>query len=216
MNKKEKTEKIVSYLNEILPVAECELNYTHDYELLIAVVLSAQTTDKKVNEVTATLFKKYPSIDAFYNASLKDIENDIKVIGLYKNKAIALKDIAYKLVNNFNYQVPDKKEELITMRGVGNKVANVVLVELFNRQEFPVDTHVYRLSKRFGIVSKNDSIEKAEQKLRKAFKNEDFKLLHHQFIHFGRYYCKAINPACENCKLKDICLDVHDKFIDKK
>ncbi len=216
MNQKEKAKLITSYLNEILPIAECELNYTHDYELLIAVVLSAQTTDKKVNEVTKTLFKKYPSIDAFNNASLKDIENDIKVIGLYKNKAIALKDIAYKLVHDFNYKVPSKKEELLTMKGVGNKVANVVLVELFNKQEFPVDTHVYRLSKRLGIASKNDSIDKAEQKLRKVFKDYDYKLLHHQFIHFGRYYCKAINPACENCKLKEICLDVHDKFINKR
>ena len=207
MNKKDKIELIKSYFNEILPNATCELNYTKDYELLIAVVLSAQTTDKKVNELTATLFKKYKSIDDFDNADLKDIENDIKSIGLYKNKALALKDIAYKLRYKFRYKVPSSKEDLLTMKGAGNKVANVILIELFDKEEFPVDTHVFRCSKRLGLASKDDSINKVEEKLRKTFDKKDYKKLHHQFIHFGRYYCKAINPACKNCKLKEICKD---------
>ena len=209
MTKDDKVKRIREYFNEILPSADCELNYKNDYELLIAVVLSAQTTDKKVNEVTKTLFKKYPTIDDYNNASLNDIENDIKVIGLYKGKSLAIKDIVYKLKNKFNYKVPDNKKDLMSMRGVGNKVANVVLIEIFNKEEFPVDTHVYRVAKRLGLANKNDSILLVEKKLRKAFKKEEYKLLHHQFIHFGRYYCKAINPSCQNCKLKDFCLDVH-------
>ncbi len=209
MTKDDKVKRIREYFNEILPSADCELNYKTDYELLIAVVLSAQTTDKKVNEVTKTLFKKYPTIDDYNNASLNDIENDIKVIGLYKAKSLAIKDIVYKLKNKFNYKVPDNKKDLMSMRGVGNKVANVVLIEIFNKEEFPVDTHVYRVAKRLGLANKNDSILLVEKKLRKAFKKEEYKLLHHQFIHFGRYYCKAINPSCQNCKLKDFCLDVH-------
>ena len=170
----EKSNKIVvikSYFNEILPNPKCELNYNKDYELVIAVMLSAQTTDKKVNEVTDVLFKKYPTLDDFNKASLKEIENNIKEIGLYKNKAIALKDIVYKLINNFNYKVPNNKEDLLSMRGVGNKVANVVLIELFDMPEFPVDTHVYRVSKRLGLIKNSDSVEKCEEKLRKLFKN---------------------------------------------
>lgn len=216
MIKEEKVKRIRQYFNEILPSADCELNYSAEYELLIAVVLSAQTTDKKVNEVTKTLFKKYPTIDDYNKASVSEIENDIKVIGLYKAKALAIKDIASKLKNNFNYKVPDNKKDLMTMRGVGNKVANVVLVEIFNKEEFPVDTHVFRVAKRLGLANKNDSILEVEKKLRKVFKKEEYKLLHHQFIHFGRYYCKAINPSCENCKMKDFCLDVHLKASSTK
>ena len=204
----EKSNQIVvikSYFNEILHNPKCELNYNKDYELVIAVMLSAQTTDKKVNEVTDVLFKKYPTLDDFNKASLKEIENNIKEIGLYKNKAIALKDIVFKLINNFNYKVPNNKEDLLSMRGVGNKVANVVLIELFDMPEFPVDTHVYRVSKRLGLIKNSDSVEKCEEKLRKLFKKDEYKLLHHQFIHFGRYHCKAIKPNCEACKLKEIC-----------
>ena len=207
MNKKEKVELIKSYFDEILPNATCELNYSKDFELLIDVVLNSQTTDKKVNELTAKLFKKYPTIDDYDNASLIDIENDIKCIGLYKNKAVALKDIAHKLKYNFNYKVPCNKEDLLTMKGVGNKVANVVLIELFDQEEFPVDTHVFRCAKRLGLASKNDSINKVEEKLRKTFDKKYYKKLHHQFIHFGRYFCKAINPSCKSCKLKEICVD---------
>lgn len=215
MIKKEKVDRIRNYFNEILPSADCELNYSTDYELLIAVVLSAQTTDKKVNEVTKTLFKKYPAIDDYDKASLSEIEKDIKVIGLYKAKALAIKDIASKLKNNFGYKVPDNKKDLMSMRGVGNKVANVVMIEIFNKEEFPVDTHVFRVAKRLGLANKNDSILLVEKKLRKTFKREEYKLLHHQFIHFGRYYCKAMKPECENCKLKDFCLDVHIKSSTK-
>ncbi len=215
MKTKEKCDKIVTYFNKILPYANCELNYSKDYELLFAVVLSAQTTDKKVNEITSTLFKKYPNLDSFEKASLNEIEDNIRQIGLYKAKALALKDITHKLIYKFNYKVPDNKKDLLTMRGVGNKVANVVLIELFNKEEFPVDTHVFRVSKRLGLAYKNDSIEKVEEKLRKKFKKEQYKLLHHQFIHFGRYYCKAINPSCQSCELKDICLDAHNNSSTK-
>lgn len=205
MNSKTKAKLIEDYFIKLLPDAKCELNYNKDYELLIAVILSAQSTDKKVNEITEVLFKKYPSLDDFNNASLIELEKDIKEIGLYHAKALAIKDASNKLINNFNYKVPSNKEDLLTIKGVGNKVANVILIELFNKNEFPVDTHVYRVSKRLGLIKESDSISACEKKLRKTFNKDKYKLLHHQFIHFGRYYCKAISPKCENCGLKEIC-----------
>lgn len=205
MNSKEKANLIENYFLKILPDAKCELNYNKDYELLIAVILSAQSTDKKVNELTYKLFKKYPTLDSFNEASLIELEKDIKEIGLYHVKALAIKDAAFKLINNFSSVVPSDKKDLLTIKGVGNKVANVILIELFNKSEFPVDTHVYRVSKRLGLIKEKDSIKECETKLRKIFPKNKYKLLHHQFIHFGRYYCKAISPKCENCELKEIC-----------
>ncbi len=210
MNKIDKRNLIQSYFNELLPNASCELNYTKDYELLIAVTLSAQTTDKKVNEVDKILFNKYPSLEELDKASLKEIEDVIKYLGLYKNKAIAIKDIAHQLIYKFDKKVPNNKKDLMSMKGVGNKVANVILIELFDKEEFPVDTHVFRLAKRLGLANENDSIILVEEKLKKFFDKKDYKLLHHQFIHFGRYYCKAINPICNNCKLQAVC-----KYIKK-
>lgn len=205
MNSKEKANLIENYFLKILPDAKCELNYNKDYELLIAVILSAQSTDKKVNEITFKLFKKYPNLESFNEASLNELEKDIKEIGLYHAKALAIKDAAFKLINNFSYKVPSNKKDLLTIKGVGNKVANVILIELFNKSEFPVDTHVYRVSKRLGLIKEKDSIKECETKLRKIFPKDKYKLLHHQFIHFGRYYCKATSPKCEKCELKEIC-----------
>lgn len=202
MNKKD---DIRSYFDSLLPNAKCELNYKKDYELLIAVTLSAQTTDKKVNQVTEILFSKYKNLDELNEAKEEDIEKIIRPLGLSKNKAKAVKDITNKLINNFDYKVPDNKGLLLTMKGVGNKVANVVLVELFNKEEFPVDTHVFRVSKRLGIAKEEDNIDTVEQKLRRYFKKEEYKKLHHQFIHFGRYFCKSQSPSCDICKLKTYC-----------
>lgn len=212
MINKENKLLIEEYFNELLPSAKCELNYNKDYELLIAVTLSAQVTDKKVNKVTEVLFNKYKNLDELNSASIEDIEEIIKELGLYKAKANAIKDITNKLINNFNYKVPDDKKDLMSMKGVGNKVANVILIELFDRYEFPVDTHVFRVSKRLNIANKNDSIEVVEEKLKKTFEKEKYKKLHHQFIHFGRYYCLARNPKCENCKLKNICEYYKENF----
>ena len=205
MINKEKIELISSFLDELFPNVGCELNYHKDYELVIAVMLSAQTTDKSVNKVTDILFSSYSSLDDLENASLEDIENIIKSIGLYQNKAKNLKGIVHDLITRFNYVVPSDKNELMTLPGVGNKTAGVIRAELFKIPELPVDTHVERVSKRLGLVKESDTPIEVEQKLKKLFKKERWIKTHHQLIHFGRYFCKAKGPNCANCILNDIC-----------
>jgi endonuclease-3 len=196
---------IQKYFDEILPNPGCELNYTTDYGFLIAVMLSAQTTDKKVNKVTEILFQKYPTLEDIENADFNDIEEIIRPLGLSKTKAKNLKEIAHALLSKYKGIVPQNKEELMKLPGVGNKTSNVVLIELFKIPAFPVDTHVFRTSKRLGLTSEEDDVIDVENKLKKIFLKESWIKLHHQFIHFGRYYCKAISPKCDSCKLKGIC-----------
>ena len=205
MTREEKCIIIEKYLDEILLNPGCELTYNSDYGFLIAVMLSAQCTDKKVNLVTKPFFEKYQSLEEIDALSIKEIENNIKSLGLYKNKAKNLKGIAHELLTRFNGKVPQDKNELMSLPGVGNKTANVVRVELFKIPEFPVDTHVERLAKRFKLADKSDDVLTVENKLKKDFKKENWIKLHHQFIHFGRYYCKAISPKCDGCKLAGIC-----------
>ncbi len=205
MTREEKCIIIEKYLDEILPNPGCELTYNSDYGFLIAVMLSAQCTDKKVNLVTKPFFEKYQSLEEIDTLSIEEIEDNIKSLGLYKNKAKNLKGIAHELLTRFNGKVPQDKNELMSLPGVGNKTANVVRVELFKIPEFPVDTHVERLAKRFKLADKSDDVLTVENKLKKDFKKENWIKLHHQFIHFGRYYCKAISPKCDGCKLAGIC-----------
>lgn len=205
MTREEKCIIIEKYLDEILPNPGCELTYNSDYGFLIAVMLSAQCTDKKVNLVTKPFFEKYHSLEEIDALSIEEIEDNIKSLGLYKNKAKNLKGIAHELLTRFNGKVPQDKNELMSLPGVGNKTANVVRVELFKIPEFPVDTHVERLAKRFKLADKSDDVLIVENKLKKDFKKENWIKLHHQFIHFGRYYCKAISPKCDGCKLAGIC-----------
>ena len=200
-----KNDLVIEYLNKLYPNARCSLDYSKDYELVIAVILSAQSTDKKVNEITKILFNKYKTIDAYINVPIKDIEEIIKPLGLYKNKALSIKDFAFKLVNKYNYVIPSSKKELLTIKGIGNKVANVILIELFHIEEFPVDTHIYRFSKRLNYISIDDSINKAEEALKKAFPKKYWIKLHHQIIFFGRYKCKSQNPSCKDCRLIKYC-----------
>ena len=197
---------LLDYLDEILPTAKCELLYTKDYELVIAVMLSAQTTDKSVNAVTPILFKKYPTLDALYNAPLEDIEEIIKPIGLYKNKAKNLKGIVKDLKERFNGVVPSDKEQLMTLPGVGNKTAGVIRAEIFQIPDLPVDTHILRISKRLNLAKKDDEPIDVERKLKKIIPEERWIKSHHQLIHFGRYYCMARSPKCENCKISDMCI----------
>ena len=197
---------LLDYLDEILPTAKCELLYSKDYELVIAVMLSAQTTDKSVNAVTPILFKKYPSLTALYDAPLEDIEDIIKPIGLYKNKAKNLKGIVKDLVDRFNGVVPSDKEELMTLPGVGNKTAGVIRAEIFQIPDLPVDTHILRISKRLSLAKKDDEPIDVERKLKKIIPEERWIKSHHQLIHFGRYYCLARSPKCENCKISDMCI----------
>ena len=202
-----KAEQVLLYLNEILPNVGCELNYHKDYELLIAVVLSAQTTDKSVNQVSLILFSKYQSLEELANADIKDVEEIIKSIGLYKAKAKNIVNLAKELVNKYDSKVPSDKAVLVTLPGVGNKTAGVTRLELFNADELPVDTHVARIAKRLKFASKNDEPLIIEKKLKKAFPQDSWGKLHHQFIHFGRYYCTAKNPKCENCKIREFCIE---------
>ena len=196
---------LLDYLDELFPHASCELFYTKDYELVIAVMLSAQTTDKSVNAVTTVLFNKYKSLDELISASLEDIEEILKPIGLYKNKAKNLKGIVKDLIERFNYVVPSDKDLLQTLPGVGNKTAGVIRAEIFKIPDLPVDTHILRISKRLNLAKKDDEPIDVEIKLKKIIPEERWIKSHHQLIHFGRYFCTARSPKCAECKLKDSC-----------
>lgn len=200
-----RVEEVNLYLDELYPNAYCELNYEKDYELLLAVMLSAQTTDKRVNQVTKVLFKKYDTLEKLKNANLNDLENILKEIGTYHKRAIFVKEIATKLVDDYNGIMPKKRKELELLPGVGRKTINVVLGELGIEPNIAVDTHVERVSKRLGLSKEKDSVLEVEIKLKRKFKREEWVKKHHQLIFFGRYHCKAIKPECENCKLKSIC-----------
>ena len=205
INNMSKVDDVLSFLDRIVPNAHCELTYNSDYGFLISVMLSAQTTDKKVNSVTDVLFNKYQTLDELSKAKLEDIENILKPLGLYKNKAKHVLSIANDLITRFNGKVPQSKEELMTLSGVGNKTANVVRAEIFKIPEFPVDTHVNRICKRLGFINKEASVEDVENVMRNELPLEKYIKAHHQFIHFGRYFCKAQKPNCLECELKKYC-----------
>ena len=205
MTKQQKMQQILDYLDEIFPNVGCELNYQKDYELVIAVMLSAQTTDASVNAVTAHLFKRYPSLESLANAELEDIEQEIHSIGLFKNKAKNIIGIAQTLIEKFNGVIPQDKDLLQQLPGIGNKSAGVVRAEIFKIPDLPVDTHILRISKRFGLVNKDADPYETEQTLKKLINEDRWIKTHHQLIHFGRYLCTARKPACESCKLAHIC-----------
>ena len=197
--------RIIDYLDEILPNPKCELEYNMDYELLIAIMLSAQTTDKRVNKVTKVLFKRYPTIKDLANANISDLEQIIKELGSYKKKSVYIKEIASKLLNDGNKVVPNDRKYLESLSGVGRKTTNVFLSVIYNESAIAVDTHVERVSKRLNLADKNDSVIQVEKKLMKKIPKERWSRTHNQLVLFGRYYCKARNPECSSCKLKDIC-----------
>lgn len=197
--------RILNYLDELFPNPKCELNYTKDYELLIAIVLSAQTTDKRVNKVTEVLFHKYPTLKEISESSINDIENIIREIGTFRKKSIYVKEIATKLVNDGYSYVPNDRAYIEALPGVGHKTANVFLSNIYGIDAIAVDTHVSRVSKRLGLVRKNDDVIKIEKKLEKKIPRDRWSKTHHQLVLFGRYYCKAVKPECNNCKIKDLC-----------
>ena len=196
---------IEEYLDYLFPNPKCELIYHTDYELLMAVVLSAQSTDKRVNTVTPIIFKRYSTLKELKEADLRDLEDIIRPVGSFRKKASYIKDIATILMDEFNGIVPRDRDILMKFPGVGRKTINVFLSEYYNEPAIAVDTHVERISKRLGIASKNDDVLKVEKKLMKFFKKEEWGRRHLQLVLFGRYYCKAIKPECRDCKLKDIC-----------
>lgn len=200
MNNKE---LIQNELNNLFPNANCELYYKKDYELLLAVMLSAQTTDKRVNIVTKELFNKYNTLDKLDKLSLKEIEEYIKPIGFFRVKAKNFKEIVHSIKEK-GY-VPNDREYLESLPGVGRKTASVVIGHLFDTPNFAVDTHVFRVSKRLGITTKKDDVLKTEIKLKKYFDKNEWNKVNSQLVLFGRYICKSVKPECKNCNLKTIC-----------
>lgn len=197
--------RILNTLDEMFPDAHCELNHKNAYELCVAVVLSAQTTDVSVNKATPALFERYPTIDDLAAADQSDVEQYIKKIGLYRSKAKNIIGLAQYAKEHYNSQIPNTMEELVQMPGVGRKSANVVLSVCYNIPAFAVDTHVERISKRLGFARKNDTVLDVEKKLMKKIPKSRWNEMHHKFIFFGRYFCTAKKPNCSECSLKDIC-----------
>lgn len=192
------------FLDGIYENPVCELNYDKDYELLIATVLSAQSTDKRVNLVTHDLFGQY-DINDIANLSIDLLEKIIKPVGTFHKKAVFIKGICQRLLMDYNGIVPNNREYLESLPGVGRKTCNVVLSHLFNEPAIAVDTHVERVSKRLRIAREGDSPLIVEKKLMKFLPKERWAKTHLQLVLFGRYHCKSIKPLCNDCKLKDYC-----------
>ena len=200
-----RVESIEEYLEELIPNPVCELNYSKDYELLLSIMLSAQTTDKRVNKVTKILYSKYDSLEKLKDADLEDIKKIIREIGSFNKKAFYVKEIASTLVNEYNGNVPRKREILESLPGIGRKTVNVFFSELDIEPNIAVDTHVERVSKRLYLAKESDNVLDVEMKLRRKFKRKNWNKRHLQLVLFGRYYCRAIKPECDTCKLKNMC-----------
>ena len=201
---------VLNRLYKAYPDAKCELNHENPFQLIIATVLSAQTTDKKVNQVTERLFKKCISPEDFLSLSQEELEIEIKEIGLYRSKAKHIQGLCRALILNFNREVPSKMEELLSLDGVGRKTANVVLSNAFNVPALAVDTHVFRVSNRIGLAKGKDVLE-VEKQLMENISKKDWIKAHHTLIFHGRNICKAIKPSCHICTINQFC-----KFYDSK
>ncbi|AOR24429.1 endonuclease III [Clostridium taeniosporum] len=205
-----RTQKILDILKETYPDAKCELNYKTPFQLLVATILSAQTTDKKVNEVTKTLFRDYPDLDSFLQITNEELEERIKQIGLYRNKSKNLILMFRQLKENFNGEVPNTMEGITSLAGAGRKTANVVLSNAFGVPSIAVDTHVFRVSNRLGLANSKNVLE-VEKQLQKELLKSEWSLTHHLLIFHGRRCCTSRNPKCSECPLNNIC-----KYDDEK
>lgn len=192
-------------MGELFPDAHCELNHSNPLELVIAVALSAQCTDVLVNKVTKELFKKYKTPEDYLSVSLEELQNDIRSIGLYRNKAKNIQSLCRLVLEEYNGEIPRDRDELIKLPGVGRKTANVVVSVAFDIPAIAVDTHVERVSKRLGICRWKDSVLEVEKTLMKKVPEEEWSVTHHRLIFFGRYHCKAQNPQCPSCPLLELC-----------
>jgi len=202
---KEKINEVVVLLGEMYPEADCELNFDSVFQLLVAVVLSAQTTDKSVNQVTESLFAEYPDAKAIAVIKDEELQNIIRRIGMYKTKSKNVKKLAQMIQEEYGGEVPGDYEKLISLPGVGRKTANVVLANGFGEQRIAVDTHVFRVSNRIGLVEEKDVL-KTELALMEALPEEKWTQMHHALIWHGRRVCLARNPHCSDCKLNQICM----------
>ena len=204
ISNKQKISEIFDYLTTKFPNPDCELHYKNNFELLCAVILSAQCTDKRVNLVTPNLFSSYPTAQMLAQAKLEDVEEIIKSCGFYHNKAKSLIKMSQSLVDNFDGVVPGNFSDLISLQGVGQKTANVVLAVGFNQNEMGVDTHIFRIAHRLNL-SQGNTPSKVEKELRELFTGRDLRNDHYLLVLFGRYQCKAIAPQCVDCPLKKYC-----------
>lgn len=201
---KARTKKIVEILKETYPDAKCELNYETPLQLLVATILSAQTTDKKVNEVTKELFKDYPDLNSFLTITNDELEKRIKQIGLYRNKSKNLILMFQQLKEKFNGEVPKTMEGITSLAGAGRKTANVVLSNAFNVPSIAVDTHVFRVSNRLKLADSENILE-VEKQLQEELPKKEWTLMHHLLIFHGRRCCTARNPKCNECPLNHVC-----------
>jgi endonuclease III len=192
-------------MDEMFPDAHCELVHSNPFELVIAVALSAQCTDVLVNKVTKELFKKYKTPEDYLGVPLEELQNDIRSIGLYRNKAKNIQSLCRLLLDEYDGVVPRDRDELTKLPGVGRKTANVVVSVAFNIPAIAVDTHVERVSKRLGICRWKDSVLEVEKTLMKKVPKDEWSVTHHRLIFFGRYHCKAQNPQCPSCPLLELC-----------
>ena len=199
-----KAKEIVENFNRLVPEAKCELNFRTNFELLVAVILSAQCTDKRVNEVTEKLFRVASKPNEFAVMPQEDLEKLIYSCGFYHNKAKSIISASKDICSRFNGKIPERFDDLVSLAGVGRKTANVMTTVAFHGDAFAVDTHVLRVSNRLGVAnSKNPDI--CERQLKKYFAKKDWSRLHYQIVLFGRYKCKAQNPNCTDCPFQKIC-----------
>ncbi len=204
MTKKEKALLACETLEKLYPDIECSLNFSKPYELMIAARLSAQCTDARVNVVTETLFKKYPTLRAFADADLKELEQDVKPCGFYHTKAKSIKEMANQLLDNFGGEIPQTLEELLTISGIGRKTASLMLGDVWGKPAIVTDTHFIRITGRLGLTS-NKEPAKVEKDLVKLIPPEISSHFCHQIVQFGRDVCKARKPDCENCPCSSFC-----------
>lgn len=212
---KQRTKIILDELKEMYPDAKCELNHESPFQLLVATILSAQTTDKKVNEVTEDLFKEYPDVDAFLTLSIDELESRIKQIGLYRSKAKNILIMCNQLKSKFNGEVPSTMEEITSLAGAGRKTANVVLSNAFGVPSIAVDTHVFRVSNRLGLAN-SDNVLEVEKQLQAELPKKEWSLTHHLLIFHGRRCCIARNPKCNECPFTNRCKYFKEQKSKKK
>jgi len=190
---------------DMYPEAHCELIHDNPFELVIAVALSAQCTDVLVNKVTKNLFQKYKTPEDYLSVSLEELQQDIRSIGLFRNKAKNIQKLCRMLLDDYNGKVPEDRDELTKLPGVGRKTANVVVSVAYGIPAIAVDTHVERVSKRLAICRWKDSVLEVEKTLMKKIPMDEWSVTHHRMIFFGRYHCKAQRPQCEECRLLEVC-----------
>ena len=204
MLKKEQIKEVLDILEDTYPEAECALHHKNVFQLIVAVALSAQTTDKSVNLVTPALFERYPDAQSLAEADVEEVSEYIKRIGMYKTKAKNIVGMAQKLVSQYRGQVPEDYDALVSLPGVGRKTANVVLSVGFGHQRIAVDTHVFRVANRIGLVHEKDVL-KTELSLMERIPEERWSKTHHSLIFHGRQCCDARKPKCDDCPLNTLC-----------